>query len=46
MVCMALGESLTGVSYAPPAWLHIQCQTACMSLTDALSLSVTSAGRV
>ena len=46
MLCMALGESLTGVSYAQQAWLHMQCQAACMSLTEALFLSVTSTGKL
>ena len=32
---MTLGELLTAVSYAQQAWLQMQCQTACMSLTDA-----------
>ena len=44
MPCMTLGESLTGVSYAQPAWPDGQCEAACMSLTEALSLSVTSTG--
>ena len=38
MPCMTLGDSLTGVIYAQQAWLHMQCQTACMSLTEALFL--------
>ena len=46
MLCMTLGESLAGVSYAQPAWLHMQCWTVCMSLTKALCLSATSTGKV
>ena len=45
MLGMALGESLTVVSYAQQAWLHSARQP-CVSLTDALSLSVTSTGKV
>ena len=46
MPCMTLGESLTAVSYAQPVGLHRQCQAACVSLTEALCLSVTSTGKV
>ena len=46
MPCMALGESLTDVSYAQQAWLHMQCQAACMSLAEAVCLTVSSTGKV
>ena len=46
MLCMTLGESLTGISYAQQAWLHMQCQAACMILTEVLCLIVTSTGIV
>ena len=46
MPCMTLGESQKGVGYAQQAWVHMQCQTACRSLTEALCLSVTSTGKV
>ena len=46
MPCMTLGESLTGVSYAQQAWLHMQCQAACMSLAEAVCLTVSSTGKV
>ena len=45
MPCMTLGESLAGVSYAQHG-LHMQCKAACVSLTEALCLSVTSTGKV
>ena len=46
MLCMTLRESLTGVSYAQAARLQGHCWTACVSLTEALCLSVTSTGIV
>ena len=47
MLCMALGKSLTGFNYAQQKeGLHMQCEAACMNLTEAMSLSVTSKGRL
>ena len=43
---MALGESLKGFRYAQQASLHMQRKAACMSLTEALCLSVTSTGKL
>ena len=38
---------MRGIGYAQKAkGLHMYCQTACMNLTEALSLSVTSTGKV
>ena len=46
MLCMALGESLTGVSYTQQAWATHSARQPCKSLTEALCLSVTSTGKV
>ena len=47
MLCMTLGESLTGIGYAQKAkGLHMYYQTACMSLTEALCLIVSSTGKL
>ena len=47
MLCMTLGASLTGIGYAQKAkGLHMYCQTARMSLTEALCLIVSSTGKV
>ncbi len=46
MPCMTLGESLIAVSYTQQAGLHMQRYAACMSLTEALCLTVSSTGKV
>ena len=46
MPCMTLGDSLTGIGDAQKAWLQLQYYAACMSLTEAVRLSVSSTGKL